>query len=94
MNRFLFVFNTSPVKLSAIVLALGLLTGCGNQNTPLDADTRKLIDSLTVVGIRQARSEIDSSCALQRRERMPILIDSLKKRRLQEIEEKLKSIPR
>ncbi len=83
--------------ISAIVLAVAftaLLSACGGSNVPLDADTRAAIDSTATAQIAKARVELDSLCATSERMQMAHLVDSIKKVRLQEIEEQLKQIPR
>lgn len=80
-----------PASLSIFFLLLG---ACGNPNTPLDAGTRQKIDSLTAGGINAARQELDSLCLLQRATVLPGLVDSIKKKRLREIERQLKTVPK
>ena len=69
------------------------LSAC-NGKVPLDAPTRNAIDSTATAHIAKARVEIDSMCAVTEQNKMPFWIDSIKKIRLQEIEEKLKTIPK
>lgn len=66
---------------------------CGQSGTPLDADTRQKIDSISVVQIRTARAEMDSLCGIERRVALPRLVDSIKQKRLNEIRNQLKSVP-
>ena len=77
----------------AIVLS-GSLLACGNQNTPLDADTRILIDSISNAEIAKAQIQYDSLCKAAQTTQLPLLIDSIKKIRLREIEEQLKTVPK
>ncbi|TNE61190.1 MAG: hypothetical protein EP344_06370 [Bacteroidetes bacterium] len=76
-----------------IVIALAL-AACGNPNTPLDAGTRRLIDSTSAAQIRIARDSLDSLCQVQHTTVLPLLVDSIKQKRLHEIEQQLKSIPK
>jgi hypothetical protein len=71
-----------------------LLAACGGANTPLDADTRQEIDSLANEGITRTRLEIDSLCQQAQAAQLPHLVDSIKKIRLREIEEQLRTVPR
>jgi len=71
-----------------------LFTACGSPNTPLDAGTRRVIDSISTYQINLARTELDTLCQRQRVAEMPLLVDSIKQIRLREIEEKLKTVPR
>lgn len=72
----------------------GLATGCEGPDTPLDADTRQRIDSLSNAEIRRLRIELDSVCAVQERTVLPRLVDSFQQVRRREIEEQLKTLPR
>lgn len=58
---------------------------CDGPGTPLDADSRQRIDSLTAARIRLARDELDSLCTIGRQTALPHLIDSIKQVRLEEI---------
>lgn len=71
-----------------------LLQACGGSGAPLDAGTRQAIDSIAAVEIRQARLEIDSLCKIERTTTLPRLVDSIKQKRLREIREQLKTVPR
>jgi len=71
-----------------------LFTSCGSPNTPLDAETRRVIDSISTYQINLARTELDTLCQRQRMTEMPRLVDSIRQIRLREIEEKLKTVPR
>jgi hypothetical protein len=70
------------------------LSACGSQNTPLDASTRMRIDSTANAEIARAQKEHDSICNRLTIHSLPHLVDSIKKIRLREIEEKLKTVPR
>lgn len=70
------------------------LLSCGNADTPLDAETRQVIDSISAAQIRSARAELDSLCKRDRTTVLPLLIDSLRKERLKEIEQQLKTVPK
>lgn len=88
-------FSVLPLSLrvSVVVFSL-LLASCGNPNTPLDADTRHLIDSTSASQIRIVRKEQDSLCESQRQTVLPKLVDSIKQKRMREIQEQLKTVPR
>ncbi len=77
-----------------LVLALIYLPACGGPDAPLDADTRQRIDSSAAAQIRQIRISLDSLCQAQRSAQLPVLMDSIRRVRLREIEEKLRTIPR
>ncbi|MGI9159969.1 MAG: hypothetical protein ACR2K1_09480 [Saprospiraceae bacterium] len=76
--------------------ALALLfVACENPaQKPLDAKTRRLVDSLAAAGIRQMRLETDSLCLEERTHRLPQITDSLKQRQRREIEAKMRATPR
>jgi type IV pilus biogenesis protein CpaD/CtpE len=84
----------APIRCCLLVALTALLPACGSNNTPLDAETRTVIDSAAIAQIAQARVELDSFCAMQERTQMPHLIDSIKKVRLREIEAQLRVLPR
>jgi hypothetical protein len=89
-------FHFSPAFcncLLAIATTLGLLA-CGSPNTPLDADTRLRIDSIANAQIAKAQLEYDSLCKAAKITQLPHLVDSIKKIRVREIEEQLKTVPR
>jgi hypothetical protein len=73
---------------------LAVLAACGGANTPLDADTRQQIDSLANEGITRTRLEVDSLCQQAQHTQLPHLVDSIKKIRLREIEEQLRTVPK
>lgn len=77
-----------------LIVTVVLLAGCGNSNTPLDADTRSRIDSIANVRIALAQKENDSLCKAAQTTILPQLVDSLKKERLREIQEQLKTVPK
>ena len=89
-------FNTLHFRAFPVFIAvfIALLWGCGNPHTPLDAGTRQKIDSLTALGINSARKETDSLCLLQQTTVLPGLVDSIRKKRLREIERQLKTVPK
>jgi hypothetical protein len=83
----------------AVFKALGIvLTGgvwaCGSPNTPLDADTRLRIDSISNAEIGRANVLYDSLCTRAHTTVLPQLIDSIKKVREREIQEQLKTVPK
>jgi len=77
-----------------VVCLCGFLASCDGPNTPLDAATRMRIDSTTSAQIRLARMELDSLCVAQRTTVLPRLVDSIKQKRLQEIERQLRTVPK
>lgn len=93
-----FLHNTAQIapRLSLQALALLLFTqACADlSKKPIDADTRRLIDSVSVAEIQRVRTETDSLYKSLRVTRLPLVIDSIKKRRVLEIEEQLRQLPR
>ncbi|HAD13122.1 MAG TPA: hypothetical protein DCF33_11890 [Saprospirales bacterium] len=75
-------------------LAAGLMSGCGNNSAPLDAETRSRIDSIANAHVALAQKKYDSLCIVAQTTVLPGLVDSLKKERLREIQEQLKTIPK
>lgn len=88
-----FCFPRAFSHCMATASALFLLA-CGSQSTPIDADTRTRIDSIANAQITKAQLEHDSLCKAARITQLPLLVDSIKKVRLHEIEEQLKTIPK
>lgn len=76
------------------LVAAYCLSSCGSPNTPLDADTRREIDSVATARIRDARTELDTLCQQRRAVELPRLVDSIKQKRLREIQEQLKTTPK
>ncbi|MBK8556384.1 MAG: hypothetical protein IPL65_11735 [Lewinellaceae bacterium] len=71
------------------------LFSCENATQkPIDGKTRQVIDSLSGVAQRDAKTVVDSLCQDLNRQEMPRLIDSIKQIRLQEIAEKMKTVPK
>ena len=99
MQQPLFFWHT--IKVGAII-ALTLIVcgvpfvfqGCGSGNAPMDAETRITIDSIVTAQNAMVRKEIDSLCVVYEKNMLPHLIDSIKKVRLREIEEQLKTVPK
>ncbi|MFN0175120.1 MAG: hypothetical protein ACKVU0_10765 [Saprospiraceae bacterium] len=79
--------------LLATTAALCLLA-CGSPSAPLDAETRMRIDSISNAQIARAQTEHDSLCKAAQITQLPHFVDSIKKIRLREIEEQLKTVPR
>lgn len=85
----------SRLRILPLLLFVYLLCfACGNPNTPLDAGTRQAIDSIAAAETRKARVEIDSLCNLDRSTVLPRLVDSIRQKRLREIQEQLKTVPK
>jgi hypothetical protein len=76
------------------LLPLLLFIACNNPDTPLDADSRQAIDSISSSQISLARMELDSLCRQRRVTELPRLVDSIKQVRLREIQEQLKTVPK
>ncbi len=72
-------------------LIAAVFSACGSE-APMDANTRATIDSTATSQISLARIALDSSCAAAEKTQLPLLVDSIKKVRLREIEEQLKDI--
>ncbi len=83
-----------PVSWFGKFLILIIFTACGETDKPLDAQTRREIDSISAIQIRLVRAQIDSICQIQRQTILPKLVDSIKIERLQEIQEALKNVPK
>lgn len=82
---------TTGLRFALLALCL---QACSGSNQPLDAATRQAVDSLSTAQIRQARADLDSLCLQQRTTVLPQMVDSIKKHRLREIEEQLKTVPK
>lgn len=67
---------------------------CRNPDKPLDADTRRIIDSLFSEENRRVRAEMDTLCLKSRSTVLPHLVDSIRQVRLSEIEKQLKTVPK
>lgn len=89
MKRFARLFSV----LLLMVAVLGL-AACGTGTTPLDSDTRLRIDSIANAQIARAQVQHDSLCEAAYRTELPLLVDSIKKIRLREIQEQLKTVPK
>lgn len=76
------------------VALLMVFTSCSHSERPLDANTRQAIDSISSVQITLARKEMDSLCQQRRLTELPRIVDSIKQKRLMEIERQLKTIPK
>jgi hypothetical protein len=70
------------------------ICSCDQGERPLDAEVKQRIDSLSNVRIREAKAELDTLCKHQHLTLLPLLIDSIKKERMKEIEQALKTIPK
>ncbi|MCB9308284.1 MAG: hypothetical protein H6565_16940 [Lewinellaceae bacterium] len=81
----------------SILLSFALIcavASCSGTEAPLDAETRQTIDSLSGVGMRNVKAELDSMCVLERKRSLPHLVDSFRILRTKEIERQLKTIPK
>jgi hypothetical protein len=76
-----------------LIASLGL-AACGDANVPLDADERKVVDSLAADGISLNRRRLDSLYRELRKNDLNRLVDSIKQQRLKEIAEQLKNVPK
>ena len=74
------------------LVCLLFLSACGDSNVPLDAGTRRTIDSLATARLGEARAKLDSLCKAEHQTVLPVLIDSIKKVREAEIERQLQRI--
>lgn len=93
-SNFIFACPFSLVYFLLPFVLCFLLQACGGAGTPLDAGTRQAIDSIASAEIRQARIDIDSLCKMERTTTLPRLVDSIKQKRIREIQEQLKTVPR
>ncbi len=82
------------LKFGIMLCLCGVFAGCDGSGTPLDAGTRQRIDSTASAQIRLTRLELDSLCVIQRRTELPRMVDSIKQKRLQEIERQLRTVPK
>lgn len=80
-------------ELIVAALLAGLAAACTDANAPLDPKVRYRIDSIATAQIQQAREEMDSLCAQERTRRLPVLMDSIRRQRLREIERQLQTLP-
>lgn len=80
-------FISKPV--SGLVLLVLFASAC-KYDAPLDADTRRAIDSLATEQIKVSKQELDSACLLAHQNRLPLIVDSLKQARKKQIEDNLK----
>ena len=86
--------NTALFRLCLATASIAGLYACGGSAAPLDADTRATIDSIATAQIAKTRAMMDSVCVVTEQTQMTHLVDSIKKIRLMEIEEQLKSVPK
>ncbi len=93
VKLYLRLFSVVGYGQLALMSVLCLLA-CGSSNTPLNANTRMRIDSIANAQISKAQLEYDSLCKVAQITRLPLLVDSIKKIRVREIEEQLKTVPR
>lgn len=89
------IYARLPLRRMLVPALVLLFAACENPaQKPLDAKTRRLVDSLAAAGIRQQRFETDSLCLQERTRRLPQITDSLKQVRRREIEAKMRTTPR
>lgn len=76
------------------LLGAALLTepACEGQERPLDAKTRRRIDSLIVLETRRAVRETDSLCELRRQRDLKRLTDSIRQARESRIRDQLQGL--
>lgn len=67
---------------------------CRNPDKPLDAYTRRIIDSLASEETKLVRAEMDTLCIRNRSTVLPHLVDSIRQVRLREIEAQLQTVPK
>lgn len=82
------------IRNTAMFCLLGVFAGCDIASTPLDAGTRERIDSMASAQIRLERIKMDSLCVIQRATELPGMVDSIKQKRLREIERQLLTVPK
>jgi hypothetical protein len=79
------------LKITALWVALTCLyIQCGSNQEPFTAEMRFQVDSISGTRIRELRTEIDSQCAQNQRQLMPILADSIYRVRKAQMEAKLR----
>lgn len=88
------LMNIARCLLPAAYCLLPLLPACGSQSKPLDADTRQAIDSISNVQTNLVRNQMDTLCQQRRLTELPRMADSIKRHRLEEIQEQLKTVPK
>lgn len=82
------------LALATLATILQFLSACDGANKPLDAQTRRAIDSTAAVRIREMRQQMDSLCQQQQATVLPRLVDSIRREREREIQEALKNVPK
>ena len=82
------------MKAIALFLFVVFISACDLGSAPIDAETRARIDSLSTARIAQAQLQYDSICRAAMKNELPRLVDSIKKVRLEEIREQLKTVPK
>jgi hypothetical protein len=87
--QILFSLSVHGLLFSSLVIV-----ACGDANVPLDADERKVVDSLAADGISFHRRKLDSLYRELRKNDLNRLVDSIKQQRLKEIAEQLKNVPK
>jgi hypothetical protein len=90
---FLVFFSIMSDRLLKILCLIFLLPACGDLSKPIDAETRRVIDSVSTSVIQRTRIEIDSAYKNALITKMPQVMDSIRQVRLREIENQLKNIP-
>lgn len=77
---------------SALWVALLGEAACESRERPLDAKTRRRIDSLIVLETRQATREIDSLCNVRRQRDLSRLADSIRQAREARIRSRIQDL--
>jgi hypothetical protein len=76
--------------LAFFLAATVLLCACSRDREPFTAEMRFQVDSVSSARIRDLRTQIDSQCAADQRQLLPVLADSIYKVRKAQMEAKLK----
>ncbi len=76
----------------SVLMCCGLVA-CADADAPLDPKVRHQIDSLSAVEVQRTRIEVDSWCARERAVLLPVLMDSIRRQRLRQIERQLQALP-
>ncbi len=78
------------VRAALMILAIALLSGCGEGDVVLTSNELRLADSLFLVSRNEWTTKLEDSCNSLREVRLHEWADSIKNQRLSEINEMLK----